>query len=71
MNAVNLADKLSQFAEHWQPRTVGGFNGHDIMVVKVKGEFVWQMALDFAFSINGDPRRRCMVVLRRRRDGTA
>ena len=41
MNAVNLADKLSQFAEHWRPRTVGGFNGHDIMVVKVKGEFVW------------------------------
>jgi mannose-6-phosphate isomerase-like protein (cupin superfamily) len=41
MNAVNLADKLSKFAEHWQPRTVGGFNGHDIMVVKVKGEFVW------------------------------
>jgi mannose-6-phosphate isomerase-like protein (cupin superfamily) len=29
------------FAEHWQPRTVGRFNGHDLMVVKAKGEFVW------------------------------
>ena len=38
---INLADKLSQFNEHWSPRTVAEFNGHDVMVVKVKGEFVW------------------------------
>src|SRR5271169_4596103 len=41
MNAINLADKLSTFSEYWQPRIVGSFNGHDLMVVKVKGEFVW------------------------------
>ncbi len=41
MEAVNLAEKLATFSEHWQPRTVSQFNGHDIMVVKVKGEFVW------------------------------
>jgi len=41
VNAVNLAEKLATFAEHWQPRTVGQFNGHDLMVVKVKGEFTW------------------------------
>lgn len=41
MNGVNLAEKLSTFSEHWQPRTVGEFNGHDLMVAKVKGEFVW------------------------------
>lgn len=41
MNAVNLAEKLATFTEHWQPRTIGQFNGHDLMVVKVKGEFVW------------------------------
>jgi mannose-6-phosphate isomerase-like protein (cupin superfamily) len=41
MKAINLADKLSTFAEHWQPRVVGQFNGHDLLVVKVKGEFVW------------------------------
>jgi mannose-6-phosphate isomerase-like protein (cupin superfamily) len=39
--AVNLAEKLSTFDEHWSPRTVAQFNGHDVMVVKVKGEFVW------------------------------
>ena len=41
MDAVNLAAKLSNFSEHWKPRTVAQFNGHDVMVVKVKGEFVW------------------------------
>ena len=41
MTAVNLAQKLSLFSEYFQPRTVGQFNGHDLMVVKVKGEFVW------------------------------
>lgn len=40
-DAINLARKLATFDEHWQPRTVATFNGHDIMVVKVKGEFVW------------------------------
>jgi mannose-6-phosphate isomerase-like protein (cupin superfamily) len=41
MQAINLAAKLSTFSEHWQPRVVGQFNGHDLMVVKVKGEFIW------------------------------
>ena len=41
MKSVNLAEKLSTFTEYWQPRTVGEFNGHDLMVVKVKGAFVW------------------------------
>ena len=38
---INLAEKLAGFTEHWQPRTVAEFNGHDIMVVKARGEFVW------------------------------
>ena len=41
MQPVNLSEKLSTFSEHWQPRTVAQFNGHDVMVVKVGGEFVW------------------------------
>ena len=41
MQAVNLADKLAQFSDHYEPRTVGEFNGHDLMVVKAKGPFVW------------------------------
>ena len=41
VNAVNLAGKLATFTEYWQPRTVGTFNGHDLMVAKVRGEFTW------------------------------
>ena len=41
MPPINVADKLGTFTEHWQPRVVGQFNGHDLMVAKVKGEFVW------------------------------
>lgn len=41
MSAVNLAQKLSLFSEQWAPRIVAAFNGHDVMVVKVKGSFTW------------------------------
>ncbi|HEX7062678.1 MAG TPA: cupin domain-containing protein [Woeseiaceae bacterium] len=41
MSAVNLAEKLATFSECWAPRIVADFNGHDVMVVKIKGEFVW------------------------------
>jgi mannose-6-phosphate isomerase-like protein (cupin superfamily) len=39
--AVNLADRLAAFSEHWSPKIVAGFNGQDVMVVKCRGEFVW------------------------------
>jgi mannose-6-phosphate isomerase-like protein (cupin superfamily) len=41
LKAINLGEKLATFTEHWQPRTVGEFNGHDLMVAKFKGEFTW------------------------------
>jgi mannose-6-phosphate isomerase-like protein (cupin superfamily) len=41
MTAVNLREKLATFSDHWVPRIVSRFNGHDVMVVKVKGEFNW------------------------------
>jgi mannose-6-phosphate isomerase-like protein (cupin superfamily) len=56
MQKVNLEEKLSQFSEHWSPRTVSEFNGNDVMVVKVKGEFVWHKhddTDDFFFVLKG------------------
>jgi len=38
---VNLAGKLAEFSERYQPRTVALFNGHDVMVAKLEGPFVW------------------------------
>lgn len=41
MSVVNLSEKLAQFTERWSPKIVARYNDSDIMVVKVKGEFVW------------------------------
>lgn len=38
---INLAEKLAQFDEHWAPKVIGHLNDYELMVVKVKGEFVW------------------------------
>ena len=46
MSQVNLAEKLSLFSEHWTPKIVSSFNGHDVMVVKVQGEFTWHSHAD-------------------------
>ncbi len=65
VDKVDLAAKLTQFTEHWSPRTVARFNDNDIMVVKVRGEFVWHThddTDDFFLVLNG----RLMVRLRDR-----
>ena len=41
MPVVNLGRKPAAFSDHWAPKVVERFNGHDVMVVKVNGEFVW------------------------------
>ena len=41
MDAINLEQKLASFTGYFQPRVVTQFNGHDVMVAKTKGEFVW------------------------------
>ena len=38
---VDLAAKLAEFSDYWAPRTIATFNNCDVMVVKVKDEFVW------------------------------
>ncbi len=39
--SINLSSHLATVHEHWSPKVVGQFNGHNLMVVKVKGEFAW------------------------------
>jgi mannose-6-phosphate isomerase-like protein (cupin superfamily) len=41
MSAVNLEAKLALFQEYWSPKVVSTFNGHEVMVVKARGEFNW------------------------------
>jgi len=43
---IDLAAKLATFTEAWQPRTVSLFNGHDVMVAKLRGEYHWHVHPD-------------------------
>ena len=38
---IDLAEKLSTFADHWSPKVVARLNDYEIKVVKIQGEFVW------------------------------
>jgi mannose-6-phosphate isomerase-like protein (cupin superfamily) len=38
---VNLGEKLALFSDHFAPRVVATLNDYNVMLVKVRGEFVW------------------------------
>jgi mannose-6-phosphate isomerase-like protein (cupin superfamily) len=41
MDKVNLAEKLSYFTDHWNPRLIGELNGQHVKLAKLQGDFVW------------------------------
>jgi mannose-6-phosphate isomerase-like protein (cupin superfamily) len=41
MDKTNLKQKLSLFADYWNPRIVGELNGQLVKLVKFKGPFTW------------------------------
>lgn len=43
---IDLAAKLALFDEPWQPRIVARMNDYKVMLVKVRGEFVWHSHAD-------------------------
>jgi len=56
-DAINLKQKLSLFKEHWSPKSVAKFNGHDVMVVKAQGDFNWHThddTDDFFLIVSGE-----------------
>jgi len=40
-NPVNLAEKLSEIQDYWNPRIAGELNDQHVKLAKVRGEFVW------------------------------
>jgi mannose-6-phosphate isomerase-like protein (cupin superfamily) len=45
-DAINLAEKLARFSDHFAPRTVATMNDYKVQVVKAHGEFVWHSHAD-------------------------
>lgn len=43
---VSLADKLAGFADHWNPRIVARYNGNEVRIAKVQGDFTWHAHSD-------------------------
>lgn len=38
---IRIAQKLSAFADHWNPRVIAELNGQHVKLAKFRGEFVW------------------------------
>jgi len=41
MKKVNIAEKLSQINDHWNPRVAAELNGQQIRLVKILGDFAF------------------------------
>lgn len=41
MNAINIREKFKLFDEHWTPKKIGELNGQQVLIAKLKGEFIW------------------------------
>ena len=39
--AINFADKLGKFSDHWAPKVIALMNDYQFKLVKIQGEFVW------------------------------
>lgn len=38
---MNIAEKLSQFSDYWTPHIIAQYNGNEVRVAKLLGEFDW------------------------------
>ena len=43
---ISLAEKLSRFDDHWNPRIIADLNDSHVKLAKVQGEFVWHAHAD-------------------------
>ncbi len=41
MNTINIKDKFSKFSKHWHPHKIAVVDNMQVLLAKLKGEFVW------------------------------
>ncbi|KAA3622925.1 MAG: cupin domain-containing protein [Flavobacterium sp.] len=41
MNAINIQDKFGKFTDHWHPHRIAVVDDMQVLLAKIKGEFVW------------------------------
>ena len=40
-NVINIQEKFKLFSDQWSPKKIGELNGQQILLAKIKGEFVF------------------------------
>jgi len=43
---ISLKDKFALFSDHWAPRLAARYNGNEVRLAKVEGEFHWHHHAD-------------------------
>ena len=46
MKKINILSKYSEFDTHWSPHSIAELNGQQVLLAKVRGEFVWHSHID-------------------------
>ena len=41
MSIINIQEKFELFSDFWSPKKIGELNGQQILLAKIKGEFIW------------------------------
>ena len=41
MSVINIQEKFNLFSDHWSPKKIGELNGQQILLAKLKGEFMF------------------------------
>ena len=41
MSIINIQEKFKLFSDFWSPKKIGELNGQQILLAKIKGEFIW------------------------------
>tara|TARA_R110002020_G_scaffold106630_21_gene248174 strand:- start:255 stop:620 length:366 start_codon:yes stop_codon:yes gene_type:complete len=41
MKTINLNEKLTRFKDHWHPHQIAVVNDMQVLLAKLKGDFVW------------------------------
>ncbi|PDT40698.1 MULTISPECIES: cupin domain-containing protein [Sinorhizobium] len=38
---INFSEKLTKFADQWQPRVIAELNDYQFKIVRIEGDFIW------------------------------
>jgi len=41
MKTINIREKYELFNDYWKPRVIAELNNQQVIIAKVKGEFIW------------------------------